>query len=1658
MKVWKGIQKKLAFAMAMVMAFATLSIGSMVMAATSTPVITGTDASQKETLLPVTFENVGGGVYTWAAQLDVTHIEQRGIMLFVLPESYSTETSMKQSSNYFGGSGLTVYDGRDNGGKIGGNASDKGPAAVCLGFYNSEVRLNDVKISGISFDKSGCAYQIFMELDVVNQEVTVTFMNTTTGAVMKTHTASFNAGAYADYELSETDIPAFIGYCVGNASSMTQDATTLSKWGGADDWVPSLIAPASDAFEEPFTIDDTVSETFIGFLSGAVDATYSVSAGTLPTGLALATDGKLTGTVTTVGDYTFTVEAENEFGTATKEYTIKVAASSKPVVTGGALAKGMVGAAYSAQIKSTGSPTGYALADGTTLPDGLALKADTGEIWGVPTTAGTTNFKVTAENDDGLSDETDMSIEILAKPSNTLNLTQGDNMLIELYGMQPYDPSKQNIYVWTGNLTYTGTETDLATLFLYILPQTWTSPDAPTGNQGPVMLKAGFHPDVINPANQLFRWHRGAGAGDFSAKTWVYNKEYKLEITMNMANSEISMKIFDAETGDLWAQEGAQGYSTLGTSLPFSAANPPKYLGLRQFAGTTTLTDFMPVFWDAYTPPEPVNPDKPYDEPDTTNGDYYIHVAPTAAYQYVTYELNQPLRGTGTSSATNAPTNKLSFDLVVTEKNESGSLFIAFNPADRKVAGGNTRAWTIQLGNDGYYYVSNDRKHAPGETDDNSIQLIKTSQQYSTDPNYPDRVEVEFDFTNYTFDLTVNNTKVSTGNKLTANASSLKPAYSTTKDGEGNDHFTEPDNVGQINVLSTGGGSNKGRMDIRNISAGITNLVDNDTLKTATAANPSTGANGKIYRVGPTEIYQKPQDVTTLLEPGDTVEIAGGTTYPAPLHFLTSYGGTNGTADKPITFKGVGNVKPIIQSIAAINVVMIEADNIVLENLEIAGNARRALAIRGLSTWEQFHSQYGGEPAAQLMTYRSVYYSGGDNLVIRNCTLHDSYQGIHCASAPGDLLVEYCDIYRHGSDGFGHNLYLSSKEGAVHTIQYNYIHDTLVRHNNGLKSRAWRTDVIGNYFYNCDQAMELLSPSTAYTGGQFGEVIGNIIVDCHQGMRLGGDGTGPGSSGRYRVLNNTFVNTRGESVMFTRAFKAIDAIEAYNNVVYATGNIEFYNNQGADWLDGEKYVGAGNWVNNKVGDGASIPAGVTGTVIGTGDPFVNLAGKDFRIDAASTAGATAAAVTPVPATTLENWGTNAKHAEETFLNPTTDIAFLPLNLSTWASGVKTDAGIGAYGVHTVQTTPPDGGNTGNNNNSGDDTSSSGSSGSGSSSGTTTPAPDTALVVVDGNNKVIAPDASGNVTVPAGGASTDLGDDVTVELPAGSVVTKNGTIKVGENGATMGVAGANVDLSGGTVIVPGEGGIVIEGNATVAIGGGVTVVLPEGGSLSGGNAITAGSGGAAVTYPSGVTLFIDEGEIFFIDEDMPLGFVVVPTNRFADIVSSDWYYSDVMFASTYSLFNGTSASTFSPDMPMTRGMLVTVLHRAAGLPSVNTQNPFNDVASGDYFAQGAIWAKAVGITNGVAADMFAPGDNITREQLVTMLMNFAKMLGYNVTVNPRTAAFADAAEVSSWAADAVLWARANGIINGKPGNLFDPAGVATRAEVSAILKRFIELAK
>ena len=176
--------------------------------------------------------------------------------------------------------------------------------------------------------------------------------------------------------------------------------------------------------------------------------------------------------------------------------------------------------------------------------------------------------------------------------------------------------------------------------------------------------------------------------------------------------------------------------------------------------------------------------------------------------------------------------------------------------------------------------------------------------------------------------------------------------------------------------------------------------------------------------------------------------------------------------------------------------------------------------------------------------------------------------------------------------------------------------------------------------------------------------------------------------------------------------------------------------------------------------------------------------------------------------------------------------------------------------------------------------------------------------------------------------------------------------------------------------------------------------------------------------------------------------------FTDVSTSDWFYDDVAFVYENGLFSGTDSRSFSPNASMTRAMLVTVLYRLEGEPTLTGRSSFTDVRSGAYYEKAVIWAAANGIVTGTDSTSFSPDAKVTREQLAAILYRYAQYRKLDTDASAKLNSFTDADSVSAYASEALGWAVSESLINGASGKLM-PKGDATRAQVAAILHRFVK---
>ena len=184
---------------------------------------------------------------------------------------------------------------------------------------------------------------------------------------------------------------------------------------------------------------------------------------------------------------------------------------------------------------------------------------------------------------------------------------------------------------------------------------------------------------------------------------------------------------------------------------------------------------------------------------------------------------------------------------------------------------------------------------------------------------------------------------------------------------------------------------------------------------------------------------------------------------------------------------------------------------------------------------------------------------------------------------------------------------------------------------------------------------------------------------------------------------------------------------------------------------------------------------------------------------------------------------------------------------------------------------------------------------------------------------------------------------------------------------------------------------------------------------------------------------------------------MPKSPFTDVVAGSWYFDAALYASSHNLMLGTSPTEFSPNITMTRGMLVTVLYRMNGSPSVSGKTPFTDVRTDEWYSAAVLWAYQNGIVTGMSDTTFDPINNVTREQMATILFRYTKTAAPDkAKASADLSGFADAGSVNDWAVDAMRWAVGQKLIAGitlEQSVYLQPRGNATRAQAATVLTRY-----
>lgn len=258
-----------------------------------------------------------------------------------------------------------------------------------------------------------------------------------------------------------------------------------------------------------------------------------------------------------------------------------------------------------------------------------------------------------------------------------------------------------------------------------------------------------------------------------------------------------------------------------------------------------------------------------------------------------------------------------------------------------------------------------------------------------------------------------------------------------------------------------------------------------------------------------------------------------------------------------------------------------------------------------------------------------------------------------------------------------------------------------------------------------------------------------------------------------------------------------------------------------------------------------------------------------------------------------------------------------------------------------------------------------------------------------------------------------------------------------------------ELDDTVTLAVGAGFVLSSGEAAVS---GILVDVTAGTEVQNGK-LTVGHRYVAaeqslITVLSDVAYWAVEGEWVTTSDGVRI--------RFTDVPEGEWYYDPVYYVVDRGLFVGTSETKFSPKVTMNRGMLATVLYRMAGEPEVTYSPIFSDVAESAWYAPGVIWAAENNILAFAGVETCRPNEDLTRQEIVVMLYNYASWAGIDTSARVDLSAAPDGAEVADWANDAMSWAVAVGIIIGDTDGKLTPEAYTNRAQVATVLLRFDEL--
>ena len=309
------------------------------------------------------------------------------------------------------------------------------------------------------------------------------------------------------------------------------------------------------------------------------------------------------------------------------------------------------------------------------------------------------------------------------------------------------------------------------------------------------------------------------------------------------------------------------------------------------------------------------------------------------------------------------------------------------------------------------------------------------------------------------------------------------------------------------------------------------------------------------------------------------------------------------------------------------------------------------------------------------------------------------------------------------------------------------------------------------------------------------------------------------------------------------------------------------------------------------------------------------------------------------------------------------------------------------------------------------------------------------------------------------------------VPA-SAVNDKVTVKSGGGGGGGGGSqtGGNESIGSDIVVVPQDSSFRGSTDGEYLSDGSIKITVRD----ESGNILETVPGGVSVMIPDvqdgQVVVMVDEkGKIIDLVEKSLVENhtayallqgtatirIVNNPKSFVDVKDSDWFAGAVAFTSSHELFRGVSDNEFAPQLPMTRAMLVTVLYRLENEPETAGTISFDDVMEGTWYTDAVAWAAENGIVLGTG-DGFEPNENVTREQIATMLYRYMQFLGVDTSARGDVSKFSDGSEVSPWAVDAMAWAVGIGLFQGDDTGSLNPGDDVTRAEVATLMERLMTM--